>query len=55
MSRYTNLAISSYGLTRFEVQGDVKVARRPWRRTVKVAVFDSLAQAEAFIRAAEAA
>jgi hypothetical protein len=44
----TNLQISPYGLSRFEVQGDV-LGDDGFRRTIKLAVFDTLAEARAFV------
>jgi len=52
--KYTNFAISRYGVSRFEVQGDVRDGGWPWRRTVQVAVFATLAQAERFVAEQEA-
>lgn len=58
VQQYSNLAICRYGISRFEVQGDVPafddVDVSIARRTVKVAVFDTLAEAEAFVSETQA-
>ena len=43
-----NLTISTYGATRFEIQGDVRV-RRGFVKTIPVAVIDTLAEAREFV------
>lgn len=44
----TNLQIGTYGASRFEVQGDV-MGPNGFLRTVKLAVFDTLAAAQLYV------
>lgn len=48
----TNLQICRYGLTRFEVQGDV-LGEDGFIHTLKIAVFDTLEEARAFVAQSE--
>lgn len=50
----TNLQISPYGLSRYEVQGDV-LGDDGFIRTLKLAVFDTLCEARAFVAQSEGA